>query len=129
MQGSALPFVVPRRLPHDLRQEPAGIRAPRQQVTVISVSREDGVIRPEQVQRGDPGHLLTDVDMKVPERMAARSEQDESLLEAANEEHEPIELEESLGGKGWEHTFLLLQRSAVSNQRPARLARLEAGSL
>jgi hypothetical protein len=102
VQRAALAAVGAVRAPQDLGDHPAGVDAARQQVAVVAVRGEAHVAGLELLERRDAGHLLPDVDVEVA-HVEALGQRDQRLLEAPDDEHPPVDVQEPIPGKVWQH--------------------------
>jgi hypothetical protein len=87
----ALAAADPRELAAQLGEEQARIRAPGQRITVIAVVGDQVVVRAHLADGAHADGLLADVEVEEPADLALDVELGTALLEAAYEEHLPVQ--------------------------------------
>ena len=97
---SAPPSVGAFVLAHQLGEHPERLEALGQAVTVAPVGGGDDVSRPQWPAGADGRSLLTDREVDEAGHLAVAVQRRHALLEAADEHHAPVHLDEVGGGHG-----------------------------
>src|SRR5438445_8786359 len=94
VHGAALPLAQPGGSSEELGHDTLRVRAPGKAMAVVAVGREDVVVGPQRVH-GAHGHgLFPNVEVAEPADLAERVHLRGPLLEAPDQEHLRVEMEQ-----------------------------------
>src|SRR6185437_14457446 len=108
MHGAALAMAAAGRLPEELGHHLTGTGPTGQGIAVIAIMAENMVPRFQGVDRANRDRLLANIEMEEAANLSRRVHFRALLLEAANEEHLPVEIHQASRLESLQSTFLLL---------------------
>ena len=103
MKGAAFAFIQPVAAPKYFGIELFGLDAAGEQMTVVSVGREEIVIGTKAGDRRHAGSLLPDVKMIVTAKYTFIVEDHQILFKVTDHEHAPAQVQQILSRYFWQH--------------------------